>query len=121
MVVIAKETVTNQPTTGSTDTFQSILKAKVEDSLNVSVIIRNKHATAALTFRAMVSNDPEGSENSFHPLAISDTEGAETTISVEADTTEAIAFGGTFIWIDIQIESEDENSPQADAWMLAVA
>ncbi len=121
MVVIAKESVTNKPAAGSNGSFQSILKARIEDSIKSSVVIKNKHGTAALTFRIMVSNDPQGASGSFDALEISDTEGATTTQSLAAGATQSLAIDSTWCYIDIQIESEDENSPQADAWLLAVA
>jgi hypothetical protein len=99
--------------------YTSILKAKVLGQTKISLVIANSHETAAVNAKVYVSNDPEGSAASFAPLELVATEGVETVLPVAAASAQPIEIDMPYAWVDVQIQSEDENSPQATAWLIA--
>jgi hypothetical protein len=117
-MTLFKAEALNKPTAGSNGTFQSVLKEKIPEWLNCSIVLKNVHATASLKFQVLVSNDMEGAIGTYGALAL-DSEG-NTTKSLAAGALEALTLSGPFAHVDLQIQSEDTNSPQCSAWMLAV-
>ena len=92
--------------------FTSILKVRMPDIGKVSLVIQNAHATASLNWKVLVSNDPAGATDSFAEekasAALTATSKARYLITVPA------------VWIDIQIQSDGADSPQANVWLLGV-
>jgi len=90
----------------------SILKAKIISTKKASIVLVNQHASKLINWRILVSNDPEGAAGTW----------AEETTSAElaADTPVRYVLTGAFVWVDVQIQSEDSASPQALVWLLAV-
>ena len=92
--------------------YVSILKTRnTEAVVNVSLIIRNSHATDAIDWKVLISNDLEGISTSFAE--------EKSEASLSALTLAKHVLSGPFIWIDVQIKSIDEDSPQATVWQVA--
>jgi hypothetical protein len=102
----------NKPTAGSTGTYTSVLKARVPELTKVSIVVANAHATATLNWKVLVSNDPEGAAGTW---AEEKAEAALTGTSVSKHLVSQ-----PVIWVDVQIQSTDTSSPQANVWLLGV-
>jgi len=92
--------------------FTSILKTKILGQKTASVCLANSHATAAVNYKVLVSNDPEGASASYVE------EKASAAVSAMAGAAHVI--NGPFAWVDVQIQSVGADSPQSSVWLLAV-
>lgn len=97
----------------TTNDFVSILKAKITDLNNCSIVLYNGHATYEINWKVLVSNDPEGAANTW----------AEDKASAELGTESIVrhVLTGAFVWVDLQVESatDEEPSDNVDAWLYA--
>jgi hypothetical protein len=105
-----KQEKTDQYTNGS---YVSLLKARIPDIVQSTVVIRNQHASHSFLWKVLVSNDPDGIAASFAE------DKAEATLNPATRARHVIT--GPFIWVDVQVMSDTAaESPQASAWLLGV-
>jgi len=97
----------------TTNEFVSALKMKITNLNNASIVIYNGHDTYEINWKVLVSNDPEGADNTW----------AEDKVSAELGVNSAArhVLTGAFIWVDVQIESatDDEHSDDVDIWIYS--
>lgn len=99
----------------------SILKEKILGQKSVSLVIANSHEEKDVVAKVCVSNDPKGSTASFVDYLISPADtGSETVKTIGEGAGAVIELPGPYAWVDVQIQSEDEDSPQASVWLIAV-
>lgn len=96
----------------TTNTYASLLKAKILPRTDGSIVLYNSHATAALRWKVLVSNDVEGAANTWGE------EKAEATLA--ALTPIRYVLTGPFIWVDVQVASNVTDTPsEANCWLQA--
>ena len=100
----------------SATAYASLVKAKILGKTQCTLVIKNHHASHALNYRVLVSNDPEGAAGTWATdKAATAIAGAATPVPIEYELT------GPYVWIDLQVASDGtDESPQASAWLLAV-
>ena len=105
-----KQETTDQYTNGS---YASLLKTRIPDIVNATLVIRNQHATHSFKWKVLISNDPDAASTSFAE------DKAEATLNPATQVRHVIT--GPFVWVDVQIMSDTAGeSPQASAWLLGV-
>jgi hypothetical protein len=92
--------------------YVSILKERLPEIPSVSIIIANNHTTKKISWKVLVSNDSEGAAGTWAE------EKAAADLSAESVAKHVLS--AAYTWIDIQVQSEDSESPQAATWILGV-
>jgi len=97
----------------SANAYASILKAKITDLNNCSIVLYNGHATSVIKYKILVSNDPEGAANTWAE------DKAEATLNGVTAVRHVLT--GAFVYVDVQIASNvaDTHSDDVDAWLYA--
>lgn len=98
--------------------FTSILKTKILGQTKTCLVIKNTNTTKDITAKVYVSNDEYGSAESFVPYEIGES-GTEDQAVIGEDSGKYVEIDFPYAWVDVQIQSEDADSPQASVWLLA--
>jgi len=108
-IPFAKAETENQATTNS---YASLLKAKIVDLPNCSIVIKNRGDTNVADWKVLVSNDPEGASGTFAE------EKAEAQLATEALAKYEIA--QPVVWVDVQVKANAGGSQtNMDCWLYA--
>lgn len=92
----------NKTSQNTTDTYATLLKCRITDCDNVTLVVTNSAGANGLTAQILASNDPQGSSASYASLAVT-TAGA-TEIAIAAATKVPFDLP-LFIWYDVQVKS----------------
>jgi hypothetical protein len=110
MTNIKREGATSPPVE-YTD-YVSILKERLPEIPSVSIVIANSHATKKISWKVLVSNDPEGASGTWAE--------EKAAADLNATTVAKHVLSAAFVWVDVQIKSEDSTSPSSAIWLLGV-
>jgi hypothetical protein len=98
-----------------TDSYASLLKVKVPEAKSASLVLKNTHGSKSLTFKILVSNDPQGALGSWDALdldSIGTTEGTLTYGSIQSWDLPL------YHSYDVQVANAvAEQASEASAWM----
>ncbi len=110
-----QESAVNQDTTNS---YTSLLKARICDMEYCSLVIGNSGDTNDLDFQVLASNDAQGASGTWANVELDSTGATELTLG--ENTAKPISLSAPFMWIDIQVKSTSSgNATHASAWLLA--
>jgi hypothetical protein len=92
--------------------YASLLKARIPDRTDASIVLYNSHASHTIKWKVLVSNDEQGASTTFAE------EKAEATLA--AVTPVRYVLTGPFAWVDVQIASNTSGqSGEGNVWLLA--
>jgi hypothetical protein len=101
----------------TTNTYATLLKARVTDFDSVSLVLSNSHASKSFTAQILVSNDPQGATASFTALELNASGDKEVTLTFGQSLPFDLPL---FMWYDIEVKSTLADNPStANAWMHA--
>lgn len=95
--------------------YASILKAKVPNWENITIVVGNSDDADDMTIEVLVSNDPQASAASFSALELNSD--GDTELVIGEGTTKSFDLP-LFHWIDVQAKSTSSGNPaKANVWL----
>jgi len=105
-----KQETLNQATTNA---YASLLKAKITDLNNCSIVVKNRGGSNVADWKVLISNDPEGASGTFAE------EKAEAQLATNTLAKHEIA--QPVVWVDVQVKANAAGSQtNMDCWLYAM-